>query len=554
MKIAICVDSEKWAIGKLALAKVKHNPHHTFKYIVLHPRDAGEASFQQSFVDAINEFKPDIIHFEYYRTASQILIAKPELKQYKIILTHHNQREKKALLSADWEGIGVNLNITHTEKAKKVLMEKGKQKNVEVIKHGIDTDLFTYSEEEPEEFTVGYVGRIVPWKRLGDIAKACRELGVPLLFMGKRDKDDYWFSIPEEDRQSINFSFMDCNDAERKDFYRELSCYVSFSDDEYEEGPLSFFESMHSGVPVITTPNGSAAEIARDSDNSLVVPFGDVQALKDAILRMKNEPELRKQLRRNAWESIKNYHERKMAYDYSLAYHKVKGGESSLVSVILPTYNRKEQVLKILERVKEQTYPNVEIVIADDGSDEENFMEDILKFKRENPDVTIKIVHTGNEIYRQQGKDVYGLAKARNLAVCEAEGKYLLFLDSRILPAVDAIEDFVRYTEAQQKIAKQLKVWLFGNKGSDKASFVENFSFVDRSAFIRFGMFNERIDKYGGMSQEIRTRWMKEFEREIKYVSDITAEQMIGSKRTDKRRKDIIDMKFLLFRLYGLDR
>jgi len=550
MKICIVVDSPSWAIGKLAIAKVKHNSHHQFEYLVVHPRDAGEKPIQDAFIEKIRAFDPQIIHFEYFRTASQLLVAFPELKKYKIMLTHHNQRDKKALLSADWEVLGVNQNITHTEKCKKILVERGNQKHVDVIKHGVDSDLFIFSDKEPEEFTVGYVGRIVPWKRLKDVAEICHELKVPLMFMGMRDKEDYWQTISDEAKNSINFSFMDCKDEERIDFYRNITCCVSFSDDGYEEGPLSFFEAMFSGVPVITTPNGTAAEFGKDNENCLMVGFGDREALKTSIIKLRDDFELRKKLRNNAWDFIKNYNEKRMAYDYSRAYNKLMFGDNDLVSVILPTYNRKEQVISILNRIKEQTYKAIEVIIADDGSDEEGFMDDINRWKYSNNDLTVKIVHTGNDIIRKTGKKAYGLAMARNMAVCESEGRFLMFLDSRILPDINAVEDFVVFAKGQLAIDGKKKMWYFGNKGNGKSTFVENFSFVERDAFIKFGMFNERITAYGGMSQDIRMRWPKTNDNEFMFLSDINATEMISAhKRGDERRKDIIDMKFLLYRL-----
>lgn len=549
MRIAIVVDSDSWAIGKLAMAKVRHNSHHCFKYLVVHPRDAGEKSIQDKFLKDITEFNPQVIHFEYFRTASQLLTAIPELKKYKIILTHHNQREKKALLSADWEGIGVNKNVTHTEKAKEILIEKGGQKNVNVIKHGVDSNLFTFSDVEPKEFTVGYVGRVVPWKGLKEIAEVCHELKVPLMFMGRKDKDDYWKSIPEEHLVNIDFSFMDCGDSERVNFYRYLSCYVSFSDDGYEEGPLSFFEAMFCGVPVITTPNGTAREFGKSGENCLMVDFQDKEGLKNSIIRMRDDFELRKRLRNNAWDFIKNYHERRMAYDYSKLYSNVAYDGDNLVSVIIPTYNRKEQLLQILDRLKEQTYKNIEIIIANDGSDEENFKEDINNWIKNNTNITIKVVDTDSDILRKAGKEVYGLAKARNMAACEAEGKYLLFLDSRMLPEITVVEDFEFFARSQSSMAGKKKIWYFGNKGSGKSNFVENFSFVERDAFIKFGMFNERITAYGAMSQDIRMRWVKCNDNEFMFLESIMAKEIMSSKKTDKRRKDIIDMKFLLYRL-----
>ena len=177
MRILIVPDVPNWAIGRLAEAKIKYNPHINWKCHYVHPRDAGDKQIQDEFIKVVNEFNPDIIHFEFYRSCSQLLEALPELKSRKLILTHHNQRTK-ALRSYDWFENGIDYLVTHTEKCKKYLVEQCGQseKHIKVINHGIDLEEFYYEDKEPEDKKVGYVGRIVPWKGLKEIGKECKEL------------------------------------------------------------------------------------------------------------------------------------------------------------------------------------------------------------------------------------------------------------------------------------------------------------------------------------------------------------------------------------------
>ncbi len=57
--------------------------------------------------------------------------------------------------------------------------------------------------------------------------------------------------------------------------------------------PTKVVEYMARGVPVITTPNPPAVDIVEPADCGLVVPFGDPESAAKAVLRLRDDPELR---------------------------------------------------------------------------------------------------------------------------------------------------------------------------------------------------------------------------------------------------------------------
>ena len=179
MRILQIVDTKNWAIGHLADIPVRHLPHFHFKTLYIHPREVNDRA-----VDQVREWLDwaDIVDFQYWNTARQLLDLIPELKNKKSILTHHNQKD---LLGYDWRSI--TKHVVHTQYAAHVLQEAGYD-NVSIIPYGFDLDYFSYREELNKEKVVGYVGRIVPWKGLKEIARACFELGYKLMIMGKMDK------------------------------------------------------------------------------------------------------------------------------------------------------------------------------------------------------------------------------------------------------------------------------------------------------------------------------------------------------------------------------
>ena len=52
---------------------------------------------------------------------------------------------------------------------------------------------------------------------------------------------------------------------------------------------------------------------------------------------------------------------------------------SELISVIIPTYNRYTYLLKTLESVKNQTHKNIEIIVVNDGSSQEEYYQNKLE-------------------------------------------------------------------------------------------------------------------------------------------------------------------------------
>jgi glycosyltransferase involved in cell wall biosynthesis len=541
MKILIVPDVPNWAIGKLAEVKVKYNSHHTFRVEYIHPRDAvNKADY---FEQVVKEFNPQIIHYEYFRTCAELIKAKPFLKNYPSVLTHHNQRGK-ALGYADWNKLGIDMLVVHTEKNKELLNERGYW-NVRVINHGINLDYFTYQDKEPEQLVIGYTGRVVPWKGLKEITEIAEEFDYPVQILGKMDKADYWQQIRQE---VLRYDFFGDNiGTELVEAYRNMTIYVGFSEDGYEEGPLGLLEAMACGVPVITTRAGIANDIIEDGKNGLLIDFKDKDGLREKIRLLMEDKELRETLRKNAWQTVKHMSDKKMAYEYSTLYNEILNPDSPLISVIIPTYNRKEQIIGILDGLRESHYKFFEAVICDDNSSD-GTEDAIREFQKVNPEMTIKFLQTN----RDKAKDNYNLAMARNMGAVEAEGSILVFCDSRLRPEKEALGFFKDSIEnvSSMSISGNKKIWFFGNKGSNKKSFVENFSAVSRNQFVNFGMFNERIDRYGGMSQELRTRWQNQG-GEFHYLEDARAEEITRATSIDKRRKEIIDMKFKLFKMYN---
>lgn len=99
---------------------------------------------------------------------------------------------------------------------------------------------------------------------------------------------------------------------------------------------------------------------------------------------------------------------------------------SELISVIIPCYNRKEQISKSLESVLHQSYENIEIIVVDDGSTDgtEAMFADY-------PDKRVRYLR-----YMPNR----GACYARNYGAERAKGEILAFQDSDDIWHADKLE------------------------------------------------------------------------------------------------------------------
>lgn len=536
-KILQICDVEGWAIDTLAKGIVKHNPHYDWKRIFLHPKDLEQGKYDLSIIKQ-DIMEADIIDAQYWRTLSQLMEMIPEIREKKIILTHHNE---KNLLSYDWKD--VNLHVAKTKYSVAELSKVYSPKSIVYIPNSFNPDIFSFIDDfNPPENIVGYVGRIAPWKGLKGVAEACYELGYPLMIMGKHDKPTYFSEIPQEHRDNIRWDFFNCPDDARVDFYKNITCYVGNSGSGREVGTLGFIEALAMGVPVITTRAGLADDIGIDDENMILVDYDDVDQLKESIQRVMESKGLQSRLRKAGWETIRNYNDERMALMYRKEFNKLMY-DTSLVSVVVPaTLDRLGQVDHIIESMRGQTYRNLEVVIvldqAYDGLEAVDKLRDFYSKEK----FVVKVFTTNCE-------GGYNLAIARNIGVIESDGKFIMFCDSRIKPEKNAISEFLKVMYDQEQLsATKRPIWAFGDKGGNKEHFVENFSFIKRGDIIKAGMFLERITEYGAMSQELRERFASQGFL-LKYCPEITAEQTIKSSLSPEKRKGIINSKNLLYKL-----
>ncbi|MEH7543792.1 glycosyltransferase family 2 protein, partial [Bacillus thuringiensis] len=107
--------------------------------------------------------------------------------------------------------------------------------------------------------------------------------------------------------------------------------------------------------------------------------------------------------------------------------------QTPLVSVLIPTYNRPHYFEKALCSVLEQTYPNIEIIIGDDSTNDET--EKVLQ----------KYLYDHSNIIYIKNRSTLGQFENSRMLFHEAKGEYINFLMDDDLFHVNKIEKMMKY-------------------------------------------------------------------------------------------------------------
>lgn len=172
-----------------------------------------------------------------------------------------------------------------------------------------------------------------------------------------------------------------------------------------------------------------------------------------------------------------------------------------LVSVIIPTYNRKLKYLsRAVKSVMQQTYNNYEIIVVDDNP---------YKSKQS---IIIKEFCIRNNITYIKTKGIQGANNARNIGANNAKGAYFAFLDDDDKWLPDKLELQVKsFSEGVGMvysngyvISSSTKQWYtrpkyFVDKGELHTLLLYNYigptvaALIKKECFFSVGMFDENI-------------------------------------------------------------
>ena len=186
--------------------------------------------------------------------------------------------------------------------------------------------------------------------------------------------------------------------------------------------------------------------------------------------------------------------------------------DEPLVSIVIPTHNRKEKVAHLINSILESDYPKdkLEIIVVDDASTDGTY--EYIK----------KLFSQVRVIYNEEEKL---LAKSRNIGVRASHGKYIFIIDGDNLVDKNAIRELVEFMEKHPEVgvagpimyflSDPDRIWcagvkrnywttitkLIGFNTKDRSPFKEpyesedfpNAFMVRREVFEKVGLFNSKL-------------------------------------------------------------
>ena len=170
----------------------------------------------------------------------------------------------------------------------------------------------------------------------------------------------------------------------------------------------------------------------------------------------------------------------------------MKSKNHKLISIVVPCFNSGKTLKRTIESIKKQTWPEKEIILVNDGSNDKNTLEVLKSYKN---DSLVNVINQENK----------GLPAARNTGVLNSSGNYLFFLDSDDWINLNALEEFYMFFQNNKNSA-----YIFSdcslegsNKGIRKKVFnlfeqmfinqIPYSIFIPKKIFVNNGFYDEKM-------------------------------------------------------------
>ncbi len=162
-------------------------------------------------------------------------------------------------------------------------------------------------------FQIFYAGVLLKSRGFEQIAKASNIECVQLIIAGFGTDEDYLVGFISKYEHIKFIGKIDYKEVLERTLDSDIlfALYDPSVPNNKYSSPNKLFEAMMCGKPIIVSDGTSMANIVRTENCGLVVPYGDVNAIRKAIIRLKEDKNFREYLGQNGRKA----YERKYSWD-----------------------------------------------------------------------------------------------------------------------------------------------------------------------------------------------------------------------------------------------
>jgi len=194
------------------------------------------------------------------------------------------------------------------------------KKPVVIVNNSPDQDILNGIVRESlkdKRFTIFYGGGVTKERGIIEICLAVKDLhDVQLVIMGPCPPSfatELREMCKNVDNVRLHLGFMPYKEviAETLNAHLLIGLYDPAVPNNRFASPNKLFEAMMCEKPIVVSDGSSMTEIVRSENCGVIVPYGDVQTIREAIVRLNNDADLRQRLGANgrrAYEERYNWH------------------------------------------------------------------------------------------------------------------------------------------------------------------------------------------------------------------------------------------------------
>lgn len=216
--------------------------------------------------------------------------------------------------------------------------------------------------------------------------------------------------------------------------------------------------------------------------------------------------------------------------------------KNPLVSILMTTYNSKNQLAETLANVKEQDYPRIQIVIADGGSEDgtvniiREFDKNIRNISNDDKEITLKWVS-------EPDKGIYdGLNKAYRMS----DGEVIAICNDRYT-RIDAVSLFIQKLLETEKTSGEdsnltgvhadlvymdgntcKRLWRMGEKGNIHFGWMPAHPtlFLRREVYEKYGLYD--LSYKSSADYDFMLRILKDHKLQLGYIPEVLISMEFG--------------------------